>query len=483
MKQNRKVNVASNAFLNIIKQCCNIIIPLISYTYVARALGETSLGKFSFSDSVISYFTILATLGIPTYAIREGARIRDDKNEMKKFSAELFSISIVSAIFSYFILFLLIMLQPTLQRNAILLEILSINILTNVLSRDWINSIYEDFLYVTIRYILFQLISLALVILFVHSPDDLVVYTAIMMFSNSGAYISSFIYTCRRIPLQFTFKLNLKKHIKPVLFLFCSTLAIQIYVKSDITILGFLRTEAEVGVYTSASKIYTIIKALLNAIITVVIPRLSYYIGSGNTAAYQNLLEKLKNTLIAFIFPCIVGTFFLSREIIVLIGGNSYQSGSSALAILCFALFFAVMGCYYANCILIANRAEKPFFYATIVSAAANIILNIIIIPFIGMNGAAMTTVVAELIIYVICKNKAEMYVNNTHCSGIISVIVGCIGIGIICFICRQLFESMILKVVVSIIFSCLLYVAILFIGKNEIAVFAFNLVKTRKRK
>lgn len=301
--RSKQKSVEKNAFLNIIKQCCNIIFPLLSYPYVTRILGEESLGKFSFVDSIVSYFMILATLGIPTYAVREGARIRDDNDKIEQFSSEIFSINIITTLLSCFLMGGVILLQPRLQQETVLFLILGINIITYTLSRDWINNVFEDFYYITIRYIVFQIISLVLIFATVHCSEDYIKYTFIMMISNSGAYLSSIFYTMKKVRLKVTIKLNLKKHLKPILLLFCSTLAIQIYVKSDITVLGYLRTNSEVGIYTAASKVYTIIKALLNAIIMVSIPRLSYYLGKKDYDSYNSLLKGLKECLITFIIP------------------------------------------------------------------------------------------------------------------------------------------------------------------------------------
>lgn len=465
--RSKQKSVEKNAFLNIIKQCCNIIFPLLSYPYVTRILGEESLGKFSFVDSIVSYFMILATLGIPTYAVREGARIRDDNDKIEQFSSEIFSINIITTLFSCFLMGGVILLQPRLQQETVLFLILGINIITYTLSRDWINNVFEDFYYITIRYIVFQIISLVLIFATVHCSEDYIKYTFIMMISNSGAYLSSIFYTMKKVRLKVTIKLNLKKHLKPILLLFCSTLAIQIYVKSDITVLGYLRTNSEVGIYTAASKVYTIIKALLNAIIMVSIPRLSYYLGKKDYDSYNSLLKGLKECLITFIIPSIVGVFCMSKEIIILVGGEKYKSGSLPLSILCLAMIFAVMGCYYAQGILIVNRDERTFTVATILSAILNIVLNICLIPTLGMCGAAITTVFAEVLICIICGVKSLKYYDYKKPIVFFSVCIGSIGIICICFYMKRIIENLLLRVILAITISVIYYIAVIFIFKN----------------
>ena len=95
----KNVSLKVNAALNGLKQCLGILFPLITFPYVSRALGEDGFGQYSFSWSVISYFVLFAGLGINTYAIREGAKIRDNKAEINRFCSEAFTIKVNSPSF------------------------------------------------------------------------------------------------------------------------------------------------------------------------------------------------------------------------------------------------------------------------------------------------------------------------------------------------------------------------------------------------
>ncbi|MFG6331282.1 MAG: flippase [Lachnospiraceae bacterium] len=461
-------SLSVNALFNILKQCCNIVFPLITYPFVARVLGAENLGKYSFSDSVVGYFMLFASLGISTYAVREGARIRNEKKEMEIFSAELFSINLIAMVLSCFVLFFLLFVK-VFDGYTLLMYILSINIVTSVIGRDWLNSIYEDFSYLSIRYIFFQFAALILLFLFLRKPDDYIKYTAIMTFANSGGYFASFFYTQKYVPIRITGKLNIKRHLKPILYLFCSSLAVTVYIRSDITILGLFRSDAEVGIYTLASKVYTIIKALLNAVIMVVIPRLSNYLGEGRTSEYHGLLNKLQDAIGVFIFPCVTGLFFLSEDVMLMIGGSAYRSGYISLKILCMALIFAVFGCFYSQAILVVEKKEKYFLFATVLSAVINILFNIIAVPVAGMTGAAITTVIAEMAVMIICRFYSKQNTNWNDRKSSVSVLAGCMFIMVICLFSKTIFESMLIRLSVSIGISGAVYFFSLIIMKNRL--------------
>ena len=468
MQKTKSIQI--NAILNIIKQCCVIIFPLITFPYVSRVLDSANLGRYSFSDSIIQYFIYFATLGIPTYAIREAARVRSNKKELTQLATELFSINVVTMIVSYIILFLVVFYVPRVHRESVLIVILSFNILFNTLGRDWINTVFEDFFYLTLRYIILQTISLILILCLVKRPEHYILYTIIMAFAYSGNFLLNIFYTRRYIPYRFTIKLNLKKHIKPILYLFCITISTTIYVKSDITILGFFKSDSEVGIYTLSSNIYTVIKSILNAVIIVVIPRLSVYLGENKRDEYEGLLNSLKKVLYTLVIPAIVGIFLLSKDVMLFMGGEAYVSGYISLRILCFSLFFAVFGCYYSQGVLVSLKKEKYYFYATLTSAITNVVLNLILVPFFGLNATAVTTVISEVIVVLICRHYSLPLIKYKEKINLTSIGIGCIGIVVSCILCNLVVSNLIPKIFISIVLSVMAYFAILISLGNEVA-------------
>lgn len=482
-----------NALLNVIRQCFGIIFPLITYPYISRTLGAANLGTYSFADSVTQIMLLVSTLGIPTYAIREGAMIRDDKTKIIRFSSEIFTINILSMFLAYSILLVLVMAVPRINRDAVIIGTLSINFLTTLVGRDWINSIYEDYLYISLRYIAVHLLSLALILLFIKSPDDLYKYVIIMMFSSAGGNVLNCFYTRRYVPIAMSSLKSLRSHITPVLILFCNSLATTIYIRSDITMLGFMTSDTEVGIYTLSSKVYLIVKSVLNAIIMVTIPRLANYKGKNRPEAkkqYLGLLIKLRNILVAFIFPAAVGLFSLRLEIMHIIGGNEYIEGNIALGILSFALIFAVLACFMANCILIIDRKENLLFKASLISAFLNIVLNFIMIPTLGIEGTAITTLISEITVTCIFLWGTHIYQREitrelirVRIKDIVSILGECIIIVIASEMIKLIVDSAIIRVSFTILFSIAAYMIIVLIFSNKEIIDAVRNYMGREKK
>lgn len=468
----KKRSLKINAVLNVIKQCSTVVFPLITYPYITRVLGTNNFGRVNFASSVVEYGIVFAALGIPSYVVREGAKVRGNEQEVNQMASEIFTISLFTMLLSMAAIGLLAVSVPKLRAEWVLIFILSFNIVFSILGRDWVNAIYEDYFYVTIRYLIFKAGSLILIFLFVKKPSHLVRYAAILLFSESGGYIANMFYSTRYIPFSITRHPHILKHLKPLLLLFCSTVAIRIYIQSDITILGFIRTDSEVGIYSLASKIYSVIKSVLNAIILVAIPRISYYIGNGKTDEYNELLRKLKDALITLLFPCIVGGIALSRNIVFLMGGEEYVGGYIAFEILCVALLFAVLGCFYAQGVLIPNKKEGVFFACTSIAAAINILLNCFVIRYLGIEGAALTTLAAECFILISCKHFSKgLFSDMKSGSSAFSIVIGCAAVFVMCKGIQLLELAVIVETLLSVVASVIVYGVVLLLLKNKLAI------------
>lgn len=471
MKEN-KISLKKNVIFSALKQICQIFFPLITIPYITRILNTDGYGKVNFGSSVISYISLFASLGISTYAIREGAAIRSRNNDFKKFASEIFSINLITTAISYLILLMLINL-PFFGDKKLLILIQSLIVLFTTLGTDWINNVYEDFIYITIRYVIIQLLSLSAMFIFVRHPNDYLIYAFILTMASSGANILNIFYIRKKYTkLKFTLDIAWKKHLIPILILFGNTLAITIYVNSDILMIGFFEQDSEVGIYSLASKIYAIIKQLMNAIIIVTIPRLTNHLSNGNKVAYSNLATKILGVLLLLVFPISVGSVMLSKEILGIVGGNKYMSGSLAFKILSAAIVFSLIASFYTNMVLILNKCEKKVLKITLISGLTNIVFNLVFIPFLGYVGAAITTLISEMIVAVYCYHISKPLLKITFQKNTFtSIISGTILVCVICLILKKLIENIFLLVVMCCIISVLGYFIVLLLFQNDIII------------
>ncbi len=457
-----------NAVLNIIKHCCAIVFPLITFPYISRKLGSEGYGAYSFSWSFVSYFVMIAALGVQTYSVREGARIRDDKTKLDKFSSEIFTINVISSALALALLFSFTLGIGTIRQYILYISIESLAIILSLFGRDWLNTIYEDYLYITLRYIAIQLIALVAMFFFVKNDKDVWIYCVLAVLASFGGNIPNIFYTRRYAKFRITRNMQFKKHIVPLLTLFANTIAMMIFVNSDIIMLGFYYNNEIVGIYSLSSKVYSMIKQILNAIVIVALPRVTSVIERDSTQ-YHFLLKRIFNYLALMLIPVSVGLFMISDTVILLAGGSQYISGNPAMKVLSISIIFAMIGSFMMNCVLIANRKDKKCFTSTLIAAISNIVLNLILLRKIGIIGAAITTLAAELINASIMTYYSKQVVKERiiDIRNLIECIVGSIGVVAVCFLANSYISNTIIKTIVAISASVTVYAVFMVLVKN----------------
>lgn len=462
-----------NALLNSIRSLMSVLFPLITFPYVSRVLNVSGIGKYNFSASIISYFQLLASLGITTYAVREGAKYRDNKRVISKFINEMFSINCFSAFLAYFLLIICLLVFDKLHPYTFCILIFSLEIIFSVISVDWLFTIYEEFTYITIRSIMFQIIAIVLLFIFVRKQDDYLIYATITAFSAVGSNILNFLKASRVHKFRLTLHFDYRKHLAPILILFAVNVANIIYVNSDITLLGIFKSNYIVGIYSVSSRIYSIIKTVISAMLIVTVPRLAYFIGENKLSQYKSLLKKLTGNLIILTLPASFGLFMLSKQVILIISGTKYLRAVNSLRILTFAYIFSILAWILSDCVLIPTKNEKKVLISMTISAISNIVFNLLWIPTLSENAAAISTVLAELLMFIFNLYYSRKFVKGSFMSRDTLItafqsLIGCLGIVCTCKLVCMYISSLYLQVILAIFFSAFIYVVILLVVKND---------------
>jgi len=467
----KQKSVAVNAVINVIRQCCTVLFPLIITKHVTGALGAENYGKIGFGNSIVEYFALFAALGISAYAVREGAKRREKPEEFSRLCSQIFTLNILTTAVSYGVLFVLLMAWQRIRDYRLLILIQSSVILFTTLGTDWINNVFEDFRYIAIRHIAFQVLGLVSVFCFVHTAEDYLLYAGIMALSKIGGNVLNILYIRKKyVRLRLTRHIQLKKHLRPLLFLFGGNAATTIYFNFGTTLLTLMKGDAVTGVYSLGVKIYTIVKQLIYAVVLVVLPRLAAYLGSRDEKAYQKLVNQLLWGLLMLLLPATVGLYMLSPQIIDLLAGSAYLPGVTALRILSVALIFGILGYFILYSVLIPKGLEKASLVAPVAGAAANVALNFVLIPGQSLNGAALAVLFAEALVLLVGAWYGRGHWQlELKLSALLPAIPGCAAIVAVCALAQKYFAATPVIIAVSVAGSVAAYglILLLFEGKN----------------
>lgn len=480
----KKKSLALNAFLNGLRSVLNIIFPIITFPYVSRVLSVGEIGKYNFSNSFISYFTLIAGLGIATYAVREGAKFRDNRDEISEFASQVFSINVISTLISYILLFLCMTFFSTLHAYTASLLIFSLQIVFTTLGTEWIYTIFEEYTYITVRSIIFKILSIIMLFIFVRHQGDYLNYAAITVFSTVGSNILNYLHAKKFCTIRLTFKINWKAHLKPILVIFASSVATTIYLNLDTTLLGFMKNDYVVGIYSVSTKMYSVVKNLIAAVLTVTIPRFALLWGRKMTKEFKELLLKISDILGLISIPAAVGVYMLAPQIVLLLSSAKYMRAVSSLRLLCPALVFSIFSWIFSSCVLIPAKRENKVLFITVLAALVNLVLNIILIPHFSENAAGFTTSLSEFISMVLGIFYSRDIIGGVFTKqfwkNLVVYIVGSAIIVLICLTGSRLFHSTIVIIIFDVTLSTIEYVLILIGTKNETAMQALDTITMR---
>ncbi len=395
-----KKSLSANAIFNIGYRLLNAFFPLISITYVSRVLMPSGVGTVSYAQNIVSYFITFATLGMPLYGTREIARVRDDLDKRKKLFSELFIVNFITTICCISIYLLLIINIPSFYMQSKLYLACGLTIFFNLINVDWFYQGQEEYVYIALRNLITKLIALVLLFIFVKDRDDYIIYALISSLALGGNYIFN-IFNIRKY-IKFNIKdISLKKHWKPVFILGICVITMDLYNKIDITMLGIWSTDTHIGYYNNAQKVVMLGITLCTAISAVFLPRLSYYFISDKKA-YNQIISNGLDVILFISLPCFIGIIQVAHNLIPLLFGESFIPAIATTKILAISIFLKSVFDILCYQVIITSGQDKKFIIPYLLATGINIVLNFFLIPSISQNGAAIATVISEVLVNIL---------------------------------------------------------------------------------
>lgn len=463
-------SLTRNFSVYMLKSVFSIVIPLIMIPYASRVLGPTGIGSVQYAQSWVSYFSLIAGLGISSYAIREGSKIRDDAVALGKFSTEMVGISIISTVLSSILFVLFLIFFKQIEEYRLLLVICGLSIFGTGLNTEWVCTIFEDYDYVSKRSIAFQLIAVLVLFATVRKSADVNAYAVVLILPTLASMIVNIFYSKRNISWKIDKRtFSLVKHLKAIICIFGVSLASTIYLSLDSTMLGYIRGDESVGLYTAASRLTKSVLGLINASCTVFLPRLSYYAGKNQKEEFQNLVSRVMSILLLVAIPCAVGLFVLAKQTLVIFSGQGFIAAEVPMKILAINLIFSSIDGFLAWQVLIPMNKESVVLITTIIGSIADFILNFMLIPIAGVSGAALSTLLAEVCVCIITVGASTRIICFDRVKKNLAQYI-CVSISFL-FIYREIessFSSVITVVLLMVLICASVYILLLLLLKND---------------
>lgn len=394
-------SIKKNFIYNVFLSLSQVIFPLLIFPHLARIILPAGIGAVSFVENFCRYFMLLSALGIPLYGVREIAKSNSDKSKQAKIFFELVLVHLVFTFLSSIIYFVIIFHVNQLYQYYDYYLVGSLMLFSNVFMVEWFFQGIENFKFITIRNLFIRLILMACVYIFIREKSDAFLYflfTCLVSFVNAFINFSKALHYFKGVKFKIALS-SIIKHLKPLVLIFSSIVFISLYTLMDTIILGFLANEDSVGFYNMAMKIARVPMLFIGALGVVLVPKLSDAIKTNNIILFNNFIQKS----ISFVFTiAIPTTFFIitcSDEIILVFAGSNFLASSKILKILSVLGILVGLSNIFGLQILTPMSKDKYLTLAVFFGTVISLALNFILIPILKEFGAAISNIIAELVV------------------------------------------------------------------------------------
>lgn len=397
-------SIKGNIVLNGINTVTSILFPMVTFPYAARVLLPDGIGAVNFLNSIIGYIVLLTSVGIPLYAVKEIAKYRDDKVLRDKTTVEILILSSILCLIGYIGVWFLAEYIPRIHQQISLFYIISLTIVFNAIGVNWFYQGIEDFKFITYRAIAIRILSTSFLFIFVKSPDDILVYGAITVGATVGNNFINFIHLRKYIDIAAIRiqELEIARHVKPALHVFILNLIISLYVQLNTIMLGFMSGDKAVGYFTAGTKISHIGLVLISSVGIVLLPRCSNLLQKGDNKGFANVINKSSRLTVALSLPMIIGLMILSTPITLIFCGKEYIDSIPVLYLNAPVILLIGLTNVMGIQVLYPKDKVNIVIWSVAGGAIINVIFNLIFIPDNGATGAAIATLIAEMVVFVL---------------------------------------------------------------------------------
>ena len=473
-------SLAKNSVYNVLYRLLNILFPLVTSIYVARFLKAESIGLVSAAQNNTRYFTMIASLGIPAYGVKLTAQYKTKSYESSKAFCELFLINGILSVISSIAFVILVFSVPYFREQKVLYLITGTVILFNIINVDWFYQGIQEYGYIAIRSLIVKFFSLIGIILFVHTENDFYAYAIISVFAIIGNYILNIV-RIRSFITPVTNNLFFSEHLRHILTLFISSVAIEVYVLADTTMLDFMCTPTIVGYYTMSMRMISVIRTLVVAVSAVFLPQMSYLYYAGEKEQFKDTVDRGIHTLGAISFPVAIGFFLLADDVIVLCFGNEFKGSIMTARILSLSIITVAYSNYIGLQVLVTMGKERITTISTICGAIINILMNYFLIRTFQHNGAAVASATTECVVTIVQILLSSKYIKIHYKFKpiLISSIVMALGV----YISKSMIPYIIPRITVSILLGMIIYVMTMYCLKDSFVTSIMGIIKDRFEK
>ena len=453
-------DVKKNFIYNVVYQILILLIPLITVPYVSRVIGSKGIGIYSYTYSIVYYFMIFAMLGLNNYGNRTIAKVRDNRNKLSKTFKEIYCMQIVTSVLMIILYFMYLVIFHVKYKMIALIQ--SIYVISCLFDINWFFFGIEKFKLTVTRNTIIKILALIFIFVFVKDANDVWIYTLILSLSILLSQLFLWPFVNKYVDNVNIEIKDMLKHFKPCAKLFLPVVAVAIYKVMDKTMIGWFSNVSEVGFYENAEKIINVPNAIISALGTVMLPRMSNLYAKNKNEESKKVIDKSIKLMMFLAFAMTLGLICVSMNFSVMFFGKDFEKSGIIIILLSITILFLSWGNVIRTQYLIPKEHDKIYIESAFLGAIVNLIFNLIFIPKYASIGACVGTVLAELcvMLYQTFSIKNELPIKK-YIKDIIPFLYKSLIMFIIIYPLNFVRLNNVVCMIVQILLACMIYYAL----------------------
>lgn len=396
------INMKNILLLNFIMRMLRILIGGVFTFFLLKfstnIFSPVEIGEIDYANTIILYISSIASLGVNNYGIRETALVSNNKERLSYSTIELLLIIFITTLIGYAVLFLMIYGFGFFSNIKTLLLIMSINILLMNLGINWFYIGIEEQTFITIRFVIVRFVVAILLLLLVHDENDFILYVILYTSIEGGMGILNILFLPKRINFRIDFrKLDLRRHIRPLLTIFVGSISIIIYNQLNVVMLSSYYPD-RVAFFSIPNQVIYFIIVLVTLLVPVLMPKVVQAINQRDYDVVDKYSVLSLQYILFFALPIICYIMAMSKDITLMLSSESFLDAQEPFRYFSLTILLVAVNNFFGLQILYSYNKEKIYSLVIFITLLINIILNFLFIPIYRENGVVISAIFSELL-------------------------------------------------------------------------------------
>lgn len=388
------MSVRKNTMYNMAYRVFSLLLPLVTAPYVSRVVGTEGVGLYDYAWNISYVFVLIGMLGLENYGVRAIARVRDERDKLDRTFSEIWRMQFLVAGVTLLIwLGYVFLVAGEEQPISLHLTLMSVSCLVNL---DWCLMGLDQFRPIALRNTAVKLAGAAAIFLLVKDPNDLWLYALTWSLATLIGCLSCWTTLKGRVRLVKVSWRSALRHVPPCAMLFVSVIAVSVYRRMDVIMLGAMAGWEPNGLYANAEKIIYCLSGFISAVGTVMLPQASSLIRQGETGKLQKRMTLSMDLMMCMTAALAFGLAAVAERFAPLFFGEAFAYSGTLMI----PLAFTLMTIGFANVVrtqwVLPGGKDHILIRSVVCGACVNLVLNAVFIPRMGAMGAVIGTLAAE---------------------------------------------------------------------------------------